>query len=567
LRDFISNYEDYISKETIIMKKIISCILASCLLFIGCDTNVFDDGNRIITEMNNKIEITERTVMRDDTHARRYDEWVISIGHAEYHIEKSEVESQERAEKLAKELNKKAEVLRKLANAAEKDININVVKCNVKTGGEISHAYYDLALNGVYMRADQTDELYTAEALTEMIFDIHNPWLAFGIAGKVSEYETDEEALCLFYSDKDNMDTLGLFGGRFNEKAYGNADMTINTAISFYRYLDGKYGEQIWAELRSADLTVNTAAEKQEWLNSIGCNMSYDYAYSEQLMNYPCYYNAEYDIMVQSSYADFYVDFYDKEASVMKDSLILERLLNNNLDAYSRYIELAQQEDFADYITKKRIECYVNEESTEKRTVTEHNEILLFGWSFEYAHAHELAHAMLQHNGEYEDKGSISSWWLNEGFATYISASLPIEDSTFSNWRGLKDTDFDYVCLQRMQDYGFDGTTYPEMSDAARFEQCLWDRYCEKGSLEDQSDFDKARYYDAFTKAYLNTQQFNMLNTDTPYELLASFTQFLIEQYSWQEVVSVICNMDSYQNVFGRSFEELIQEWRSLYVD
>lgn len=543
------------------MKRSILYIIPLCLLLIGCHGNDNNNSSNFDTqEIDSEIKITDRTVMRDDNHARQYEEWIIRIGHVEYHIEKSEVESQDQAKELVNKLVERVETLQKLANSAEKDFNINIVKSNVKTGKKIPHAYYDLTSDSIYMQVDQTDDIYTEAALAEMTFDIHIPWLAFGIAGKVSGYEVDAEALNLFYSDPDNIDTLGLFGGRFFEKANNNKEIAINTAVSFYRYLDDKYGEQIWSKVKSSDIIENIAADKQEWLKSIDCDEIYDYPYSEQLMNYPCYYNDEYDLKVQSAYADFYVDFYNKQDSILKDSFILERLLNNNLDAYSRYIELAQQENFGDFLANKRIEFYINEESREKRTVTEDNKILLFAWSLEYANAHELAHALFRYDKESEGDSGISLCLLMEGFATYLSASLPIEDATFSDWNGLKNVDFDFVCMQRMEAHRFDGSTYPEMSNSARFEQLLWMYYCGSGSLEKQSEFNKLRYYDSFTKAYLNTQQFNKLNVDMPYELLASFTRFLVEKYSWRDVVTVINDVDSYEEVSGKSFEKLVIE-------
>lgn len=130
--------------------------------------------------------------------------------------------------------------------ANEDVMSINIVKSNVKMGKKLPHAYYDADLNTVYLQKDQIQDFYTLKAMTELIFDIHIPWLAYGIAGEISEYEVDEKELCLYYSDIDNIGTLGLFGARFYEKSNKDVGIAIKTAISFYRYLISKYGEEIW---------------------------------------------------------------------------------------------------------------------------------------------------------------------------------------------------------------------------------------------------------------------------------------------------------------------------------
>lgn len=544
-----------------IKKNILYLLFIICLLFTGCRSEVDDLADDIFT--------TEKTVYRDDYHARKYDEWVITIGNIEYHIEKDNILSQEIAENLAKELHTSVKLLKDKAKtyANEDVMSINIVKSNVKTGKKLPHAYYDADLNTVYLQKDQIQDFYTLKAITELIFDIHIPWLVYGIAGEISEYEVDEKELCLYYSDIDNIGTLGLFGARFYEKSNKDVGIAIKTAISFYRYLISKYGEEIWQEFKTLNIKYDTIIEKQEWLKKIGCDTVYHLTCGEQIMNYSFYYDNEYDIIVQSSYADFYVKFYDKTDSIMNDSSNLERLLYYNLDSYSRYLELAYQEDFDEYLFDERIKCYINEKSGQHRTVTDYNTILLFDWYFEYAHAHELAHAMIEYLHPEKTIGDISRLWLGEGFATYITAILPLENSTISYRNGIKNYDFDYMRMKDMQDNDLDGTTYYEVDKAKLFEQRLWDFYCDGGAFGDQSDFDKIRYYEAYTKAYLYTHNFDINDPDTPYGVFASFVKYIIETYSWQKLVYLVSSNASIEDTLGKPFEQLIQDWKELYTD
>lgn len=552
-----------IKEEINIKKYFIYLLILLSLLITGCSSQVDDS-------FSENILVTENTVKRDDYHNRQYDEWVISIGNIEYHIEKGNIPSQEEAENLAKKLHEKVKLLQSKLNLNENErkISIHIVKTNVKTGKELPFAYYDIDLDTVYLQKDQIDDLFTLKALAELVYDIHIPWLTFGIAGDVSGYEVNEDELCSFYSDADHLDTLGLFGARFYEKANEEVETAIQTAVSFYRYLVSKYEEDVWQKIKASDTDLDVVYEKQEWLKSIGCNLEYHPSYGDEIMNYSCFYHNDYDLMVQSGYADFYVKLYNKDNSFIKNSFVLERLLYHNLDSYNRYMELAHKENFEEYLTKEIFKVYINEESGQNRTITmsDSHEVLLFNWSIEFVHAHELAHAILENNYIREPDGR-SLVWLNEGYATYISATLPLENSTAFQWSGESNCDFYYMKMQKMRENNFDGTTYTDIENAAAFEKAFWDYYNEDGMLKDQSDFDRIRYIEAFTKAYINTQNLDVDNPDTPYELYASFTKYVVEKYSWRDLVYLANSNAPMEDVLGKTFEKLIIEWKRLYMD
>ena len=64
----------------------------------------------------------------------------------------------------------------------------------------------------------------------------------------------------------------------------------------------------------------------------------------------------------------------------------------------------------------------------------------------------------------------------------------------------------------------------------------------------------------------LKTYVYGYTNPDLTYTSGASFVGYLINQYGEKSVIAYVCSNDTYNAEWGKSYEELVQDWNG-YID
>ena len=139
---------------------------------------------------------------------------------------------------------------------------------------------------------------------------------------------------------------------------------------------------------------------------------------------------------------------------------------------------------------------------------------------------HEYIHSLMY--GRYDEWDTL---WKTEGFARYFS-------------------------------YKYDAYAYDFLNNAWNSDSKIW--------VQEYIDF-LGRPIDVRTDFpelwNIIVHSYSFIDPNSSYESGASFIGYLIKQYREQEVIAYICSDNEYNTEWGKSYEELVQDWNQFIED
>lgn len=212
----------------------------------------------------------------DGEYVRAADLYHVKINNIAYYIEKDRSIDEDSIKELINgfEERKKA-VGEAMEKECEKEYNVYVVN------SPLFHYHWKEDMftsdqNIILNENDFNTKVYFSEFIYR-IYEFPERWLAYGLTTQLMDIDSNRKELKDTYSLKENMKLLSLSDDYFTKEEPDNdLRIVINTAKSFYTYLELNKGisnlkKEIWT---STDFSY--VKEKNEWLKSIGSDVTYD---------------------------------------------------------------------------------------------------------------------------------------------------------------------------------------------------------------------------------------------------------------------------------------------------
>ena len=396
--------------------------------------------------------------------------------------------------------------------------------------------------------ADINNKTYFA-TLLEAIFDFKQPWMLEGAAAFVSERNVDETTLRAYYSTKYDSNILSLFAGYFCEDFATQEELQVakDTAAALAKYVIENYGMESF-------LSGVTPKQKQAWLLSIGATGVYTNEDEESFKDYTYSYSKEYPLIVTTDQAVFYLkripgDFESVEqvkqvlSETQKCIADMKAFIKDNAPQSYELIKETIDEPIHYYFQTHLINGRVGEASEYDNKVE---------LSATWAIPHETAHILIPAQGS-------SSTWRYEGIAEYLwytiapdATDREITYSEFLQMAGAEQSQFDQLRLQ----YYLNHAQYPksaEVFDLAEFQRAT--AAVTLAYPELNIDFLNGRFKEP-VKEFRREDPGNGLTYPQAHLLIS----YLIDQYSLDAVLEFCLNDSAFEDAFGRSYEEVLEE-------
>ncbi len=416
-------------------------------------------------------------------------------------------------------------------------IHGNII-CNLDI---IKNGNYKLFLTAAYLKTTET-------------------WKQYAAFNYIFGGNSENFNFCDYYFDDDNLLSLTLFTAYFNENFSDNNTINTakNTAYNFGKYVLETYGLD---KFLSADLLQY----RQEWLDSIHCNQSFNIPfdlfwldgaqYSQKFLQYP--------LVISTSNRTYYLDdFHNERPTASFDTA--ERVLYHLSQGYSEslkildYIQINAPKNYSS-ISKKfksKIEYYVSDRELRTYCDVDRSTIYLLDPS---GYVHETMHAITL-SGNPTDAA-----WLCEGVAEYFSRAVSAqitdinyrfyESFTLTNLSG-KLKDFVDAVNAKYEDMG------GKFSDVKTFNFALLEEAIgiitlAQPQYKSQITFPFATnsIYHTYTNAY--TEE-NKLTYPEAY----AFTKYLIDEYGLDTVLTCCVSYD-FSNIFKDTFDNILSTYLS----
>lgn len=503
-----------------------------------------------------KIEITEITQKRTEECERSFEAWKVNGQYAEYVIEKSVEEDKENALELVKSLEEQEEKILDYTNTTlEKPISVWIVNTDIVGTGNITDTY--VSNKSIITGKEQVENGEYLATYVKESTGIKSYWLAYGI---IAEAINDEKSmdyrnkqLAEYYENAENMGILGLADTRFLSQLCTEEEIQIarDTAASFYDYWKGKQKTEDINELSESLNEKDLTEEKNDWLTSIGVTKEYDYPY-EGLYDISVGISHQYEkgIAASGKYADHEIKLQEDDTYFMSNVENVERFFYNNQHGAQKLYDSLKKADNSDLLPLERRAKYRIEEQNNiyqvlgGETDVNKSEIIIDSSNVLYCHLHELTHLWTQ--PEQKEK-TTEDIWFGEGIACY--GALQVEEYCGVDIKSYKDVDYFFVLAKML-----------ESADTEEAKKIL-ELYKNAGGSMEENQFNHTLFNNIYV--YENIEKYGLetaiQNYDYPY--YESFMNYLVENYSLEDVIEVVTKHQTVEETFGKNFEDLQQEW------
>ena len=396
--------------------------------------------------------------------------------------------------------------------------------------------------------ADINNKTYF-DALTEALFDFQQPWMIEGAAAFVSERNVDETALRAYYSTKHDSNILSLFAGYFCEDFATQEELQVakDTAAALAKYVIENYGMKSF-------LSGVTAEQKQAWLLSIGATEVYANEDEESFKDYTYSYSKEYPLIVTTVQAVFYLRKIPGDVETVEQVMRVLRETEKCIIGMKQFIKdnAPQSYELIKETIDEPIHYYFQAYPINGRDglASEYGKKVKL--SATWAIPHETAHILIPAQGS-------SSTWRYEGIAEYLSYTIApdardreVSYSEFLQMAGTEHSKFAKLMLR----YYLTHAQYPKSADEfdlANFQRAIAAITLAYPDLNIDSLGIK---FKEPVKEFKQEDPGNGLTYPQAHLLIS----YLIDQYSLDAVLEFCLNDSAFEDDFGRSYEEILEE-------
>ncbi len=322
----------------------------------------------------------------------------------------------------------------------------------------------------------------------------------------------------------------------FDERFVSAKDVEAskNNARLFVKEYLSSHTEAELLELLSASGTAEGAVRAKEALEAYYAEKGVECRLTE--IRYQLG-GAAFDYGAACRYARFYIKKDWQDASWRKNPKVSENFLHENYGEVRDFFERSEQQ-MGQYQELFGFDGYNNDLSIlfkKSRGVTETSEYHRANHDIKLitvvSLTHEYIHSLMY--GRYDDWRTL---WKTEGFARYFSYK------------------YDF--------YAYDSYAYDFYNNYWNNESMIWiQEYIDFLGRPIEVRTDVPELWDILVHSYGYTDP----NSD--YESGASFIGYLIKQYGEREVIAYICSDSEYNAEWGKSYEELVQDWNQFIED
>ena len=321
----------------------------------------------------------------------------------------------------------------------------------------------------------------------------------------------------------------------FDEKFVSpeEVEASKNNACLFVEDYLSSHSEAEFLELLSASGTVEGAVRAKEALEAFYAENGIECSLSEMRYQYG---GMSFDYMAACEYGRFYI-MKDWQDSIWdRTPLVSENFLHENYGEVREFFECNRQQ-MRQYQEYFGFGSYNNDLPilfTNSRGVNENGPTVSCYYESEHAIylknvislMHEYIHSLM--HGRIEKRDAL---WKTEGFATYFEPKYNLY------WYSYQNDVLNSDSRTWIQEYiAAIGRPIDVRTDSLGF-------------------FDIAVYVDEWYK-----------DPNSSYISGASFISYLIRQYGEQAVIAYLCDDNEYNAEWGKSYEELVQDW-AQYIE
>lgn len=430
----------------------------------------------------------------------------------------------------------------------------------------------------------EKDHIMTEELTYHLLGKLYDceKWVSYGLSRCLLGESADEAYLQDYYSEKENIADLSLFGGKFYDLNPSNEEQKAvkETALSLFTYILKEHKKDISALFDiSEDSSEQIVQWKNDWLKAMGISGVYENEREEivrQLRFLPA--DGVYPVLMKFENYVFYLNdaVFEEERMENMDNVEKEFLgaFADVIDIEKYLFENLSEELLQNIRTRKQYvtKCYFEIEgvNNSQAHVLEQEIRLSDIWEF----PHEAIHTILLNSSNYYE---VDRQWIDEGLAEYLTVLLygknrnrvqgKRQEEYYLNWdtgvaenaehemiRNHNKKVFD-IYLNEGGKLGENGFNYEKFSEIYLYtEKCV--------SNPEEKPWVK---YDGLSSIY--GMKINNGTGDWSYMECMEFMEFLVERFGIQKVMEVNYEIERLEEIFGDTLMNLHSQWEEAFME
>lgn len=471
-------------------------------------------------------------------------------------------------ESLFNQIQSDYQILAEKAELTEQELTVYVVEQTIAGKPQVIE-------NEVFCSREDIESGAYRTYLVKACLKLRSMWQCVGLgdvlflAGE-EEKQIDMEALQQYYSNSENSNTLSLFPAYFIEDFTDAETKKIaeDTAVLLTQHVLETYGREEYLS------NGNDVHYRNEWLEAIGVNEKIPWANEDmEYLNYMDFTITVYEpLIVTAGVCTFYLE--PTYWLVTAEDAFL--FVKDTMEGYERLMEVFEsygvdQMDVTAELLKMEKSIHLKESSTGTSYASQ-SQIYLQGPGDVW---HELIHTLIPPSSQSEKK------WMGEGIADFFSR--PIQFQSSFNDREWKGKAFDYLTNDLKEEW--------ITADMHIFQNLVINYYQKNAELPMKEDeVNSLLFYEALAKVrvlnpevesgwpvidapitargYKGAAEYSPEKDGNALSYAESylFIKYLVEKYGMESVVTVTTSAQSFETVFGNSYENEYQEWQTILL-
>jgi hypothetical protein len=515
-------------------------------------------------------EFSEMRHQRDEHLPRIFDVYQTETELAVYQIETAGVTEQDAAGMVAAIEANLSRLSEFMAYTPRVKPSLIIVSDNVP-GGKLESPELR-GTTAIFSKSMSVDGSYLGTAARAFLND-RAPWIVYGACGRLFG-APERQTVASYLETCDDMGIMSLSGVRFYACVCGTEAVARATDISalLLQYIDDEYGADALQKVLEGTSELNMDEVKLAWLASLGVDRTYEPQYGD-FFEHVSFSSAEgYEVIATSERATYSIKWVPDKAAYLVDADTLETFLykcTNGIDMLETLLLENAEHPEKLWNIGEHLTFYVDESGygvggSLGFSNWDTREIELYRVAPRSQYIHELTHMFTPSD----------RLWLAEGLADYIN-DVPFGDyvSRVKYADGSGSCDVRLAAMRAC----YDGT-YPwseGVDEATVLANGTWlpEYYLlHGGSFSSDAELDDGLYLDAQAYmqykmlAYLGTPELffsdeNATRSSGGYGAFSSFVNYLVNNYSLRQVLSLCTDYASLEQTFGKDFQTLYNEW------
>jgi hypothetical protein len=227
---------------------------------------------------------------------------------------------------------------------------------------------------------------------------------------------------------------------------------------------------------------------------------------------------------------------------------------------------LKKSKFYSQFMHKDKIVYEINE-SVNKGAVTRPDTgiVKLFSPALEHAHIHEAVHTYFVPYLTQENR--IRSKCLSEGLACFLSNQVTASYTYITDAVSNKSYTPYYNIVYILNKNNYNGQAFKStFGNSVEFEQYFLDYYVKHGGKnEPLEQFDNSIFIDSISYATIKTDNL-FVDNSLMYPIYESYVTYLVNNYSLDHVIEANIDSDSFEEIFGKTFEVSFEEWKEYIL-